>query len=262
MKYPKISILTPSYNSGKYLEKAITSVMKQCYQNWQHIIVDGGSTDNTKDILKKYPNIIWVSESDKGQSDAMNKAFSLCDGDIISYLNADDWYCDGAFEKVINKFRSNKNIDFVVGNIEVQNEAGSRYIVPTNKYKELLLHFKFAFPNNPVGYFYKREVQEKIGSFPLNNHYTMDYWFLLRAYSLFNIVRINATLGVFNNHLLNKTSNSNFLKKCRKEVISFLRSEELYLDLFYYEYNYFLQITYIHLKIKVKKWLKGLKEFR
>ena len=100
----KISILTPSYNSGKYIERAIESVVDQGYDNWEHIIVDGGSTDGTAVILKKYPHLKWISEPDKGQSDAMNKAFEMSNGDIIGYLNADDWYELSIFSLIADVF--------------------------------------------------------------------------------------------------------------------------------------------------------------
>ena len=85
-------MLTVSFNSGPFLEKAIQSVIQQDYQNIEHIIVDGGSTDTTIKILKKYSNLTWISEKDSGQCDAMNKAFSLSSGEIVVYLNADDYF--------------------------------------------------------------------------------------------------------------------------------------------------------------------------
>jgi len=94
----KISVITPSLNSGEHIERAIQSVLAQNYDNFEHIIVvDGLSTDNTLDILKKYPHLTWVSEKDSGQSNAMNKGFAMSSGEIIVYLNADDYFLPEAF---------------------------------------------------------------------------------------------------------------------------------------------------------------------
>ena len=100
----KISIITPSFNQGKYIEQTILSVLNQSYKNFEHIICDGGSTDGTVDVLKKYKHLIWVSEEDEGQSDALSKALSMSSGDIIGWINSDDYYySDDIFEYVVSK---------------------------------------------------------------------------------------------------------------------------------------------------------------
>jgi glycosyltransferase involved in cell wall biosynthesis len=113
----KISIITPSYNSGQHIEDAINSVLGQEYERFEHIVVDGGSEDNTVEILGKYPHVKWVSEPDNGQSHAMNKGFAMSSGDIIGYLNADDYYLPGAFKSVLHYFE--EDADCVVGKVKV-----------------------------------------------------------------------------------------------------------------------------------------------
>lgn len=205
----KISVLTPSYNSAKYLDRAIHSVLTQDYTNWEHIIMDACSQDGTKGILAKYPHLIWQSEPDKGQSDAMNKAFAKCTGDIIVYLNADDYFKEGAFTSIMEVFVARTDIDIVVGDLEIYNELDGvkQVVVPTLDLSEMLqLYQGFIFPANPVSYFYKKKVQDEIGLFPLNNHYTMDYWFLLRAFAKFKVHKLDSVLGTFFMYGTNKTS--------------------------------------------------------
>ena len=84
----KITILTPSFNQGAFVEKNIQSVMSQDYADFEHIIIDGGSTDNTVDILKKYPHLKWISEPDEGQADALNKGLAMATGDIVGWINS------------------------------------------------------------------------------------------------------------------------------------------------------------------------------
>lgn len=202
----KISVLTPSFNSGRYLKKAIESVTAQTYTNWEHIVIDANSTDNSVDILKKYEHLTWVSEPDKGQSDAMNKAFEKCTGHLIVYLNADDYFYPDAFQIVVDTFNMNPSIAVVVGNLHTDRNG---VLIPntdaTISWKDLSI-IKGRFPLNPVSYFYRRQVQEKIGKFPLNEHYTMDYWFLLRAFYFFEPVKIENFLGCFVFDGNNKTS--------------------------------------------------------
>ncbi len=225
----KISIITPSYNSGQYIERAIQSVLSQDYDNWEHIIVDGGSTDGTLEILKKYPHLKWVSEQDKGQSDAMNKGFQMSTGDIIGYLNADDMYYNTVFGQVITQFDINKEIDFIVGNLNIQYKNHPKYgdllllDSPQIEVDKIIFPNIFRFPANPVSYFYKRKVQRSYGDFPVNNHYTMDYHFLLYALKFYRAAKVNMTFGIFAMDGENKTSQkSNIPSLCEMEARRFV----------------------------------------
>lgn len=205
----KISVLTPSYNSGEFIERAIKSVIAQDYENWEHIIIDGKSTDRTIEVLKKYSHIKWKSEKDRGQSDAMNKAFKCATGDLIVYLNADDEIASGAFSFVVDYFKKNKSCQFLLGNLFLKGGGFDKIQQPSDNLESILKIEKWSFPFNPVSYYYKRDVQEKIGPFPINNHYTMDYWFLLRAYKNFKICKCNIVLGTFHYHSNNKSLEEN-----------------------------------------------------
>ncbi|MCK4664382.1 MAG: glycosyltransferase [Bacteroidales bacterium] len=204
----KISIITPTFNAEKYLEDTIKSVQMQEYTNVEHIVVDGGSTDSTIEILKKYSHLKWVSEKDNGQSDAMNKGFALSSGDIIGYLNADDYYNPNVFNTIIRYF--NKGAFFVQGKIKVEREDKSFTINNAQTtFQGLIRHWEpNAFCVNPVGYFYRREVQQKVGGFDVNNHFSMDLQFLIGIAKLYSITKINEDiiLGVFRYYEQTKTS--------------------------------------------------------
>ncbi len=239
----KISVLTPCFNSGDFIERAIKSVLVQNYDNFEHIITDGGSTDNTVEILKKYPHLNWVSEPDKGQSDAMNKGFDQSTGDLIVYLNADDEFEEGIFNIVIEKFKEKPDADFVIGNLRFIWPHKTFVRNPTPSYKDTLLYWKDLFPQNPVSYFYKREVQEKTGKFPVDNHYSMDYWFLLRAFKSAKIYKVEKIFGNFYNSGDNKTAVSDSVGNSHGEVISYIWQNHLAMLPYFYT-HYAIKLIY------------------
>jgi len=159
----KFSILTPSYNSAKYIEHAIKSVQAQSYTNWEHIVIDGASTDSTVEILKNYPHIQWASKPDRGQSDAMNKAFVRSSGDVIIYLNADDELKNDALAKFKDAFESNPDADMIVSNLEVDQNGQRAINRPSTDLRQILNYWPCIFPANPVSYAYKRQLQERVG---------------------------------------------------------------------------------------------------
>jgi glycosyltransferase involved in cell wall biosynthesis len=113
--YPKISIVTPSYNQAKFLDDAIKSVIDQGYPNFEHIIFDNCSTDGTTELLKKYPHLIWISERDQGQSDALNKGLRRATGEFVGWLNADDRYLPDCFYSVTKTLQAHPECDILYG---------------------------------------------------------------------------------------------------------------------------------------------------
>lgn len=194
----RISILTPSFNSADFLERAINSVRNQRATEVEHIVVDAASNDGTLEILRRYPEIRWISEPDRGQSDAMNKAFAMSTGEIIGNLNSDDYYLPGAFNAINHAF-SDPNVMFVVGRVRIEPDGHPAWINdPQTGYKDMLQWwYRDAYCRNPVGFFYRREVHEAIGGFDVENHNTMDLDFLLRARRCFEFTKISDTLGIF-----------------------------------------------------------------
>ncbi|MDZ7776448.1 MAG: glycosyltransferase family 2 protein [Bacteroidales bacterium] len=204
----KFSIITPCFNAENFIEDAIKSVLSQEGVDLEHIVVDGGSNDRTIEILKKYTHVKWISEKDRGQSDAMNKGFEMSTGDIIGYLNADDYYMPDIFKIVLKYF--NQGAYFVQGKIKVEREDKTYFLNDgKTKFDKIIRHWDpQAFCVNPVGYFYRREVQESIGGFDIRNNYSMDLQFLLAVSSNYKMTRVeeNIILGVFRYYNNTKTA--------------------------------------------------------
>jgi glycosyltransferase involved in cell wall biosynthesis len=113
----KISIVTPTFNGMATLRETIESVLKQEHKNWEHIVIDGGSTDGTVDLLRSYPHLKWISEKDRGHYDAMNKGIARATGDVVAILNADDCYREGTLTKVAEAFTENPDWDALFGDV-------------------------------------------------------------------------------------------------------------------------------------------------
>ena len=235
LPFSKISILTPSYNSGEFLERAVRSVLAQEDPNWEHIVMDGGSTDETHSILKKFPHLAVTIEADTGQSDAMNKAFRASSGDIIVYLNADDWFEPGVFKHVRSLFHKNSGLDMIIGNlyIRVSGSEEVRLVVPVKNYRKILMHYKYRYPLNPVCYFYLRKVQNMVGDFPLSLHYAMDYHFLLNATKCRSIIETDFVMGTFYQTGFNKTSTGSSTESAQTVAVDHLRQCDLSSRFFY-----------------------------
>lgn len=234
----KISILTPSYNPGDLLKRAVSSVESQDFQDYEHIIADAGSKDGTVAYLKSHgsPHLSWVSERDQGQSDAMNKLFKMSSGDIIGYLNADDFYTNNHLFTLVHKaFADDPDLDFIAGNIKVFTQNGVIEHHPGVSYTHLLKHDRLPWPINPVGYFYRRRVQERYGLFPVWNHFTMDFHFLLSVIGKSKCKKIEMEFGVFDLREESKTSGISGIQACRKTALNYFSRHDI-LNLIRYGY--------------------------
>ncbi len=179
----KVSIITVTYNSGKYLEDCIKSVIKQSYHNIEHIIIDGKSTDNTLSIVKKYKSHIAksISETDRGIYDAINKGISMATGEIIGNLNSDDILVDDDVIESIVKAFEEKKVDTVYGDLEYVSATDTNRIIRIWKGRSFnRLRFRYGWmPAHPTFYI-KRSLVEKYGYYENHYHTAADYEFMAR----------------------------------------------------------------------------------
>jgi len=216
--YPKISVIMPSYNQGAFIEETIRSILLQNYPALELIIMDGGSTDETVDVLKKYDKWIstWGSQKDAGQSDAMNKGWRKATGEVIAFINSDDYYEPGVLVHVGQFFSKAKGKNMLLGKTRVIESDGTEIKIktPCNRYSQLAaLGGRHAMPNNPVGYFYSKKIQEEVGDFDVNDHYSMDYRFLLKAFKSADYIGFeDAVFGNYRYDDHTKTFNNNQAK--------------------------------------------------
>ncbi len=211
----KISIITPSFNQGNFIEDAIISVMEQDYSNYEHIIIDGGSKDETLSILRKYPHLIWISEPDEGQTDALQKALQKVSGDIIGWLNADDYYDKNIFFKVVKELNS-KNIDAIYANLKYvdinrllirERISKSSYFL-SNKFVSKFICF---IPSTT--FFFKREILNEKIYFDKNINFGMDKDFFANIYhNDFKIKKIETNFAFFRLHEDNKFEHKRNIK--------------------------------------------------
>ena len=209
---PKITIITPSYNQGQFIEDTILSVINQNYPNFEYIIIDGGSTDNTVDIIKKYESSItyWVSEKDLGQSNAINKGLKLATGDIINWINSDDILIEGALAKVASYFNKNPNSIIVHGRIEYFGDSSSFSTnLPLKNIKtRYLAHICMAQPAT----FFKKKLIDEHGFIDESLHFSMDTDLYVRAALNYDLTQVNDVFAKFRLHKSSK-SISDFNKK-------------------------------------------------
>lgn len=243
----------PVYNGSKYIRKSIDSILNQSYSNFELIVIDGGSTDGTQEILASYPDIKFISEPDEGQADAINKGFKIVSGDIHAWHNADDLYLPNTFSHIINAFLELPDIDLIYGNYQMI-DANDKWIYNATVQEWspwLFQHGRFC-PVQPT-VFWRKSVTESI--MPLNKelNFCMDVDFYARASKKFQFARLNKMLGIFRVHEESKTQNSSNQKAHiaeYKEVLSknfdFSNRDKLIFDLFILRST---TISYIYKKL-------------
>ena len=253
--WPKITIVTPSYNQGEFIEETIRSVLLQNYPNLEYIIIDGGSTDQTVEVIKKYEKWIdyWVSESDRGQSDAINKGFEKATGVYGNWINSDDLLAENALLKLVKHITDDRKTLYLGKCIQTDKYLGFRDTVSsTIKTMEDLVDLKNYWEKHSISQqnvLFSIEEFKNVDGLNVNNHYSMDYelWgdLLLNGN---NIKSLDFEVGIFRRYEGQKISDrwkasKSLMKSAHKLVLrnrNWSMSEKLKytLRLFYYRYYY------------------------
>lgn len=264
-----VSIITVSYNSSKTIEKTIKSVLNQTHYNIEYIIIDGNSSDGTKDIIKSYEDkfkgrMKWVSEEDNGIYDAMNKGINMANGKWIGIINSDDWYHYDAIKNVVNCDNNSSNYDVIYGNLKfIYNFGNKDYFVNIDQPKNLSILKKGKTLHHP-SIFIKRNIYEEYGTYNTNYKLAADYELLLRFYlSGLNFKYCNENFAYFraggaSNNALSLIKEYNQIKSKygfskMKDIFNYYKILKNILPSNILKYLFFLKWNLKNIKFKIKK---------
>jgi len=195
---PLVSIITPSFNQAQFLEQTTLSVKEQGYPNIEHIIIDGGSTDGTLDILKKYTDsVTWVSEPDEGQSQAINKGFTMAKGEIVGWINSDDYYLPGVVSVAVDVLINNPEIDLIYGYCAKVDESGNTLEILKSPDFDRKLLFSNPCIILQQTVFFRRSLLDKVGLLNESYHYAMDFDLWIRMAQVGNFKLIPEILAAY-----------------------------------------------------------------
>jgi len=213
--FPRITVVTPSFNQGAFLEQTIRSVLGQLYPKLEYFVIDGGSTDDSVEIIKRYESHLagWISEKDRGQADALNKGFARATGEILCWLNSDDFFLPGALHEAARRLQS---ADFVYGKCLSFSDTGTRSIVniPPEHDRELLNVVDYIVQPSS---FWLRSLWEKTGKLNEELHYAFDWEWYLRADKLGRFSRTDFIFSAYRFHDAHKSSHGGM--KRAQEII-------------------------------------------
>lgn len=201
--WPLVTVVTPSFNQGQFLEATIRSLLLQGYPNLEYIVIDGGSVDGSQDIIRKYADHLdfWVSEKDRGQSHAINKGLVRSKGSLLGWLNSDDVLMPGAINCMVAAFQENPDVDVIYGRLERIDARGQHVRTPDLPKDRVVLDNTLALDEgvvNQAGCFWRRGLMEKVGLLNENLHYSMDYEYWTRILiGGGKFLRLNDTLAQF-----------------------------------------------------------------
>jgi glycosyltransferase involved in cell wall biosynthesis len=209
----KISIVTPSFNQAQFIEECLDSVQLQGYARVEHIVTDGGSTDGTVELLKRYSGEVshehlrWASEPDQGQSDALNKGFRKATGDIVGWLNTDDRYRSGCFRAVVDAFERNPDVDILYGDYTWINASGRVLKIRREiEFSQFVLSYHRVLYIPSTATFFRRRIFDEGNFIDAQYDYAMDYEYFLRlAQKGYRFKHVPGLLADFRWHSNSKT---------------------------------------------------------
>jgi glycosyltransferase involved in cell wall biosynthesis len=219
LEKPLVSIITPSFNQAEYLEETIQSVLNQDYDRIEYIIVDGGSTDNSLNIIRKYESelAIWISEEDLGQTDAINKGFALANGEIFAWLNSDDTYLPGAVSEAVGYLLENPHVGMVYGKayyIDEQSRRVALYPAGPTDHKGLRRGIN-TIPQQTM--FFRSSLWNMVGPLDTSYYYAMDYDLWTRISGVAPIAFHDEFMANF--RLQNKSKSMMEARRCWPEMM-------------------------------------------
>jgi glycosyltransferase involved in cell wall biosynthesis len=235
MDYPKISLITPSYNQAQYLEETIQSVIQQNYPNLEYIIIDGGSDDGSLEIIQKYSQFIsyWCSTPDDGQADAIRKGFRMASGEIFSWINSDDVLCRSSLASVAEVFTSDPSLGMIFGNAFLIDEKSKPkgIIVPFSDFS----YYKYGASGIFQGsVFYTKSAYFSAGEINPKWTYAMEYELFFEIEKRCKVKNIPKFLSCYRLHPLSKSSN---LQKIAREECEEIFSSVLGIDINSFDYK-------------------------
>jgi glycosyltransferase involved in cell wall biosynthesis len=228
---PKVSVITPSFNQGQFIEETIRSVLLQNYPNLEYIIIDGGSTDETLEIIERYKPWIshFASEPDRGQTHAINKGLRIASGDILAWLNSDDIYLPDAINTSINALQENSDVSFVYGHALFVDEKGNTIkqysAYPLKSGYHRMKYWKGWMVPQPT-LFFKRQLLDRYGYLDETMNYAMDYEWIIRISQHNQYECIDQAIATYRRHRSSKTGD--FILNREKFHRETLRTNLLY----------------------------------
>lgn len=219
----KFSILTPSFRQGAYIRQNIESVLQQGWPDIEHIVVDGGSKDETVDILRSYPHLKWVSEKDEGQADALGKGLRMATGEIVGWINSDDYYFGGAIKKVAEAF-ADPQVQWVIGDISILDEASGEFVPmssPEVSWENLQRNPDIV---RQQGVFFRREFLLQAGGWNKQFFMIMDFDLWVRLAKRSKPLMLKEQFAVFRIQKDQKSGLANIRRQTR-EMVQVLRRE-------------------------------------
>lgn len=255
---PLISIVIPSFNQGNYIEQTITSILGQYYSNLELIVIDGGSTDCTLDIIKKYAHLItyYVSEPDKGQADAINKGFRVAKGDILAWLNSDDMYLPCTLSKVANMIGDSKEPKLLYGGCLhfFEGKEQTYGYLPPNFDSERLTYADYIIQPSS---FWSRSLWETVGELNESYNYVLDWEWFIRATKTCTFTPIQDYLSIYRLHENHKTGTGGLRRSQEILKIVEIYANEEWLEIYKDVYK---KITSLKLNknspLQLKLWSK------
>ncbi len=255
---PLISIVIPSFNQGKYIEQTITSILGQYYSNLELIVIDGGSTDCTLDIINKYAHLItyYVSEPDKGQANAINKGFRIAKGDILAWLNSDDMYLPCTLSKVANIIGASKEPKLLYGGCLhfFEGKEQTYGYLPPNFNSEKLTYADYIIQPSS---FWSRSLWETVGELNELYNYVLDWEWFIRATKTCTFTPIQDYLSIYRLHENHKTGTGGLRRSQEILKIVEIYAHEEWLEIYKDVYK---KITSLKLNknspLQLKVWSK------